>query len=202
MHHPVLCNSGKIFRSGAFDPERRGMASAISQLASAPFANMLVIAALGCIAIAIFGWARETIAASSGFRAVSGLTGALLLFCVYGIYLPHAARNAGSNDPEDVPQILVTHTATNPAGRTAAAIRAILHPASSRPKPLLRQMEERGRQGRRHSVSKGRRARRRDYGARLGCLRIGVLRLGDGTRRGAQWQVPWSHGSRDRCCAE
>ncbi len=78
------------------------MASAISQLASAPFANMLVIAALGCIAIAIFGWARETIAASSGFRAVSGLTGALLLFCVYGIYLPHAARNAGSNDPEDV----------------------------------------------------------------------------------------------------
>lgn len=73
------------------------MVSAISQLAGAPIANLVVIAAVFCIGVAIFGWARETLAASPGFRKVSGLTGVLLLFCVYGLYLPNAAH---SNDAE------------------------------------------------------------------------------------------------------
>ena len=76
------------------------MASTFAQLASAPFANLVVLAALVCIAMAIFGWAQETIAATGNFRATSGMIGVLLLFFVYGIYLPHAAHNAGSNDPQ------------------------------------------------------------------------------------------------------
>ncbi len=91
------------------------MASTFSQLAGAPFANLLVIAALVCIAIAIFGWARETVAASSGFRTISGLTGVLLLFFVYGVYLPRAAH---SNNAQSDPSAGTRSAATQQAGAT------------------------------------------------------------------------------------
>jgi hypothetical protein len=77
------------------------MVSALSLLTGAHLVNLFVIAALVCILVALFGGAKETMAANTGFRAVAGMTGVLLLFCIYGIYLPYAARNPASNDPED-----------------------------------------------------------------------------------------------------
>jgi len=62
-------------------------------------ANILVLAGLACIAVAIFGWASQTIAASGGFRAISGLTGTLLLFYVYGSYTPSVQRQPSEHSP-------------------------------------------------------------------------------------------------------
>ena len=114
------------------------MVSAISQLAGAPLANMLVIAGLACIAIAIFGWARETIAASAGFRAVSGLTGVLLLFCVYGIYLPRAshwqdaeATQTAETRTAQTQQAVASRQAQQPANSTRPATQS--SPSSAQP---------------------------------------------------------------------
>ena len=112
------------------------MVAAISQLAGAPIANLVVIAAVFCIAIAIFGWARETIAASSGFRKLSGLTGVLLLFCVYGLYLPNAGRSNDAETSDDPEAARPAQTQTAPvrsAIRQSATLTAPASTSSTRP---------------------------------------------------------------------
>ena len=91
------------------------MASAYPQLTGIAFANLLVLAGLACFAVAIFGWNSETIAASPGFRTVSALTGALLLFYVYGTYAPRAAH---SNDAQNNRSAATRSGPTQQAGAT------------------------------------------------------------------------------------
>ena len=97
------------------------MLLALSQPA-APFANLLILAGLVCIAIAIFGRARET-AAGSGFRSFSALTGVLLLFYVYGIYLPRAAHSndAQTGQPAEK-RAAQTEQAMKPTAQTEQAL--------------------------------------------------------------------------------
>jgi hypothetical protein len=70
---------------------------AFSRVASVSVANLLIVAGLACMAIAIFGWFSGTIADGITFRLGSGLAGTLLLLYVYGMYVPvvaHARRAA------------------------------------------------------------------------------------------------------------
>ena len=116
------------------------MASAVLQLAGAHLANMFVLAALACIAITIFGWAKETMAATSGFRTVSGLTGVLLLFFVYGIYLPRAAHSpdAEASQPAEsrtaqTQQVAATRQAAHVSPTSTPPSRQQLLPSAPQP---------------------------------------------------------------------
>ena len=80
------------------------MADLLSHLIDAPLANLLIVAGLGFLAVAVLGKISGKIEPGAGGRLMSGLLGVVLL--VYGVY-NHNALDAGTHDRAGTSSIIV-----------------------------------------------------------------------------------------------